>query len=203
MTKAQICNKALVLLGATTITSLDDDTVNARALSKIYETDLRVLLAECKWNFATKRAMLAQVSVTQAWEYTNETTTFAKPSDCIRIWDTNDSSAVWREEGDYIIADVSSLGVKYVYYLDDPTKYPSYFVQAFVDLLASSITYLVLNSKTKAIEMFEKYETVSLPNARTMNSQTGTQQLYNDSWIENAKRNGALSGSDRADLSYG
>lgn len=202
MTKVQIANKALVLLGASTITSLDDDTVNARAVNKIYETDLRQILSESKWNFATKRANLASVAVTQAWTYTDETTTFQKPSDCIRIYEVNDTNATWREEGDYIIADKTSLGVKYVYFLDDPAKYPAYFVTAFADLLASDLAYLIINSTTKAQAMLEKYEKISLPNARSQNSQVGTQQQYNDTWIEDAKAAGPY-GSERADLSYG
>lgn len=202
MTKPQIVNKALVLIGAKTITSLDDDTVNARAADSIYETDLRILLSETKWNFATKRASLAQVAVTPAWTYTDESTVFQRPSDCIRIYGVNDSTVVWREEGDYILADKTSLGVKYVYFLDDPAKYPPYFVSAFADLLASDLAYKLVNSKTLAREMLEKYEKISLPNARAQNSQVGTQQQYKDTWVDDAKRSGSY-GTDRADLSYG
>jgi hypothetical protein len=56
MTKVDICNKALTLLGAAPITSIDDDTATARSLNRVYDISLESILHEAKWNFATKRS---------------------------------------------------------------------------------------------------------------------------------------------------
>lgn len=193
ISKVELINKSLTLLGANPITSIDDSTNNARIVNRVYEVSLRSILSECKWNFATKRALLSVVTDTMAWYYTNETYVYQKPIDLIRIFGTNDENAVWREEGDFIISDTSGLGVLYVYYLDNPDKYPAQFIEAFSDKLASDIAYMVLNSASKAKEMYEKYKTVTLPDARSENSQVGAQQYMRDDAWELAKyENGSL-----------
>lgn len=189
ISKTELINKALTLVGANPITSIDDETNNARIVSRVYEISLRSILSECKWNFATKRVLLSTVTETLAWYYTgdNEAYVYQRPVDVIRIFGTNDSDAIWREEGDYIISDTSGLGVLYVYYLDNPDKYPASFIEAFGDKLAGNIAYMILNDASKAKDMYEKYQTITLPNARAENSQIGKQQyMQDDAWL-NAK----------------
>ena len=183
VTKTDILNKALTLVGGTPITSIDDETNNARILSRVYETSLRSVLSEEKWNFATTRATLTLVTEESAWYDTGEAFVYNKPSDMIRIWGTNVSNVTYREEGDRIYSDVSDLGLRYVYYLDTPSKYPGYFVDALVDRLASDVAYAIVNSGTLGDKYRELYEKVSLPKAQASNSQTGQQTtLTDDAW---------------------
>jgi len=189
MTKTEIVNKALTLIGASPITSLTDDTNNARIMNRVYDSSLRSILSECLWNFATKRRLLATSAETLAWYDTGVTLIYAKPADCIRIFGTNDDAATWKEEGDLIMSDTSGLGVKYVYYLDDPSKYPASFVDAFVDRLAYDSSFMVTNSKQVAEIYMKKYEQVSLPKARSENAQVGVQQYVKDDAWELAKYN--------------
>lgn len=183
ISKTQILNKALTLVGAAPVTNIDDDTTNARVLSNVYETSLRSLLYETKWNFATKRALLSVTTDVPSWYDTAETYVYIKPSDMIRIFGTNDKYATWREEGDYIYSDTSALGVRYVYYLDTPSKYPAYFIDAFVDRLCADIAYQIVNSSTLAEKYKTLYEGASLPKAMAANGQTGVQQtLQDDAW---------------------
>lgn len=190
MSKVAIVNKALTRIGANTITSLDDDTQNARVINRVYDLSLRSILAESKWNFATTRALLAQVANDDPdWFYTaeGEAYVYQKPSDCIRIFGTNSKYAIWREEGDYIISDTTGLGLVYVRYLDDPTKYPSAFIDAFIDRLCADIAYMIVNSATLGERFETLYHTVTLPKAQSQNSQTGTQQTQQDDAWELAK----------------
>lgn len=183
MTKVDLCNKALTLLGASPIVSLDDSTANARALNRVYEISLKDLLSECKWNFATRRRLLSLSTDTLQWYDTNSTYVYTKPSDSIFIYETNDIYATWREEGDYIISDTSGLGVRYVYFNDDPSKYPAKFADAFVDRLASDIAFYILNSAPKAESLMQKYLSISLPKAKSKNAQIGVQQtIRDDAW---------------------
>lgn len=181
--KVELINKALTLVGANPITSIDDDTNNARIVLRVYDIALRSILSECKWNFATVRQLLVTVTDTLDWYDTGETYVYQKPVDAIRIFGTNDADAKWREEGDFIISDTSALGVRYVQYVDNPDKYPSSFIDAFSDRLCADIAFMVLNSLATAQTFQEKYEKVSLPKARAENSQLGTQQtLKDDAW---------------------
>jgi hypothetical protein len=183
ISKTDILNRALTLVGASPVVSITDGTNNARVLSRVYESALRAILSECKWNFATKRASLSEVTVTLDWYDTAQEIVYQKPVDMIRIYGASDSGALWREEGDYIISDTSDLGLRYVYYLDDPTKYPSFFTEAFTDKLCSDIAFAIVNSASLGEKFKTLYEGISLPKAMSANSQTGIQQsLQDDAW---------------------
>jgi len=189
MTKTELINKALTLIGAAPITSIDDSTNNARIMNRVYDSSLRSILSECCWNFATKRKLLATSSETLDWYDTGVTIIYGKPSDCIRIFGTNDDAATWKEEGDLIMSDTTGLGIRYVYYMDTTSKFPSSFAEALVDRLASDTAFMVLNNSKIAQAYLEKYERVSLPKARSENAQVGTQQYLKDDAWENAKYN--------------
>lgn len=189
ITKTDICNKALTLVGAAPINNIDDDTNNARVLSNVYETALRSVLAAGRWNFATKRILLSVSTYVPEWSHTGESYVYQRPADMIRLFETNDEDATWREEGEYILADTAGLGIKYVYFLDIPGKYPSYFVDAFIDRLCADIAYMIVNSSALGDKYKTLYESVSLPSALSSNAQTGTQQTIKDDAWEMAKYN--------------
>jgi len=180
ISKTELINKSLTLVGANPITNIDDDTNNARIVSRVYEISLRSILSECKWNFATQREILAEVTDDLEWYYTNEAYVYQKPLNCIKIFGTNDEDAMWREEGDFIISDTHGLGIIYVKYIDDTTKFPASFIEAFCDKLCSDICFMIINSGPKAESFLQKYEQVSLPKARADNSQVGVQQIAKD-----------------------
>ena len=191
ISKTSLINKALTIVGASPVTNITDDTNNARIVNRVYEISRRSILSECCWTFAATRATLSLSTETMAWNYPGEAYVYVKPSDAIRIFDVSDNYAVWREEGDYIISDSANLGIKYVYDLDDPTKYSSAFVEAFIDKLCSDICYMIINSAKQAEAYFAKYEKVSLPKAKSENAQTGTQQTpKDDAWELSKYHNG-------------
>ena len=175
ITKTTIINKALTKVGAQPIVNIEDDTEQSRVMSRIYELALRSVLSECKWNFATKRKLLSESADVFEWYDSSERFVYVKPIDCIRIFNTNNKYATWREEGDYVFSDTPNLGVRYVTYLDDPSKYSSSFISAFIDKLCSDIAYAIVNSASLGDTYFEKYEKLSLPKAMSINSQTGEQ----------------------------
>lgn len=201
ISKTEICNKALTLVGANPIVSISDDTQNARILNRVYELSLKSILSEAPWVFALKRSLLAQSADTLEWYDTSENYVYVRPNDMIRAFRANDDNAVWRQHGEYIVSDTSGLGLEYVYFLDVPSRYTTSFVEAFVDKLCSDIAFMVLNSKTIAENYLEKYEKVSLSKALAENAQIGTPIGMKDGAWVNAKFGGAE--VDRADRSYG
>ena len=187
ISKVSIFNNALTQIGAAPIVSFDDDSQNARVGSRVYEDARRSALSECCWNFAVTRATLSLSVVTMPWSYPNESYVYVRPADAVRIFEVSDPYAQWREEGDYIISDTANLGIKYVYDLDNPDKYTPSFIAALTDLLSAGACFTILNSATKADAFQVTYEKLSLPKAKSMNAQTGTQQTPRDSAWENSK----------------
>ena len=82
MSEVSICNQALSLVGAKSITSLDDD-VNEAKLCKLNYAPVRdAVLAEHDWTFATRWETLAASANPAPGEFTNE---FPLPSDVLAV----------------------------------------------------------------------------------------------------------------------
>jgi len=185
-TTVGICNKALVLCGASPITALTDDSTNARALNAIYEQSRKDFLTECRWTFAVTRSTLATASTTTiAYLHDEEAYAYVRPSDALRVWEMSDLEAIWREEGGYIISDTADLGAKYTFDQSDVSLWTPKAIMAFIDKLCSDIAYQIINSVSKAEAFLAKYEKISLPKAMAENSQTGThQEVIDDAWTK-------------------
>ncbi len=180
-----IQNRALLLCGASPITSQTDDTPNARAINACYDDCRKEVLTEGRWSFSTTRTTLATVATTSLdWFYPEEGYLYDVPSGFLRIWEMSDLYAIWRVEGDYIISDTNALECKWTFDQTDASKFRPKFVRALIDKLASDICFMILNSTAKAKDFLEKYETISLPEAMTENSQQGVQQtVIDDAWL--------------------
>lgn len=59
VSKIDICNQGLVLIGANTIASFTDNTTESKVANQLYETTLRSMLTKARWRFATKQAQLS------------------------------------------------------------------------------------------------------------------------------------------------
>lgn len=189
-TTVGICNHALILCGASPITALSDSSTNARALNGIYENARKGFLTECRWSFSTTRSSLATNSTTSLfpWTFPEEAYVYARPGttgSCLRIFDMSDTSAIWREEGEYIISDTADLGARWCWDNSEVGLWRPKAITAFIDKLCSDICYIIINSVPKAETFLKKYESVSLPEAMAENSQTGMQQeVIDDAWAK-------------------
>ena len=77
-----ICNSALNLIGASTISALTEDTKNARLCNQRYEPVRNRVFRSHNWNCLVKRVQLAQNSTAPAVEYDYA---YALPSDSLRV----------------------------------------------------------------------------------------------------------------------
>lgn len=185
-TTVGICNHALLLCGASPITSLTEDSTNARALNAVYENSRKSFLTECRWTFALTRSSLS-IGDTDvfAWLHDEESYAYTRPTSCLRIWEVSDPDAIWREEGDYIISNTASLGTLYTWDHDQVGLWRQKATEAFIDKLCADISFIILNSADKARMFLEKYEKVTLPKAMSEDSQIGThQEVIDDYWLK-------------------
>ena len=77
-----ICNSALNLLGASTISALTEDSKNARLCNQRYEPIRDRMFRSHAWNCLTKRVQLAKDSAAPVIEYANQ---YTLPADCLRV----------------------------------------------------------------------------------------------------------------------
>ena len=154
-----MCNSALNLLGASTISALTDDSKNARLCNQRYEPVRNRVFRSHAWNCLHKRVQLAQNSTAPVVEYSNA---YALPSDCLRVLKvhngTTDSIASnidYKLEGRNIVTDEGTIYLIYIALDTDPNNYDTYLQESISHQLAADLAYAITNNATLA----EKYMT--------------------------------------------
>ena len=166
-TFVSISNRALTFLGAQPITSLDDDTKEARSCKRMFEQSRNQVLRGHPWNFAMKRVEIAADTTAPVWGKTNA---FSWPSDCLSIYEV-DTTEEWIVEGRKIVTNAEApLSIIYVYEVDDPTIFDVLFVEAYAYRLAADISYDITASQQVLNNMETLYQR-KLAEARLVDAQ--------------------------------
>ena len=149
-----ICNSALNLLGASTISALTDDSKNARLCNQRYEPIRNRVFRSHAWNCLHKRVQLAQNSTAPVVEYSYA---YALPSDCLRVLkvhngttDSIASSLDYKLEGRNIVTNEGTVYLVYIALITDPNEYDTYLQESISHQLAADIAYAVTNNATLA-----------------------------------------------------
>jgi hypothetical protein len=149
-----ICNSALNLLGASTISALTDDSKNARLCNQRYEPVRNRIFRSHAWNCLTKRVQLAQDSSAPVVEYSYQ---YTLPSDCLRVLkihtgvtDSIESDIDYKVESRKIKTNEGTVYLVYIALDTDPNNYDSYLQEAISAGLAADIAYAVTNNATLA-----------------------------------------------------
>ena len=149
-----MCNSALNLLGASTISALTDDSKNARLCNQRYEPVRNRVFRSHAWNCLHKRVQLAQNSTAPVVEYSYA---YALPSDCLRVLKvhngTTDSIASdidYKLEGRNIVTNEGTVYIIYIAIDTDPNNYDTYLQESISHQLAADIAYAVTNNATLA-----------------------------------------------------
>ncbi len=96
------------------------------------------------------------------------------PTDFLKVNKVSDSYAVYELLGNRLLADTDTLSIKYTYSNDDPTLYSAMFVTALATRLAAEVCFNLTQSKQKAQDVLEMYESIALPRAMAADSAEGT-----------------------------
>ena len=149
-----LCNSALNLLGASTISSLTEDTKNARLCNQRYEPIRNRVFRSHNWNCLIKRVQLAADSTGPVVEYTYG---YTLPSDCLRVMkihngstDSIKSALDYKVEGRKIVTDETTIYLVYIALITDPNEYDSYLREAISHQLAADLAYAITNNSTLA-----------------------------------------------------
>ena len=149
-----MCNSALNLLGASTISALTDDSKNARLCNQRYEPVRNRVFRSHAWNCLHKRVQLAQNSTAPVVEYSNA---YALPSDCLRVLkvhngttDSIASSIDYKLEGRNIVTDEGTIYLIYIALDTDPNNYDTYLQESISHQLAADLAYAITNNATLA-----------------------------------------------------
>lgn len=175
-----ICNSALILVGAERISSLNESNRAARLCNEIFNTLRDHLLSEHPWNFAIKRQALAQDATNPAFDYSYR---HSLPNDLLRILDTNLGDATWAREGEYIVSNFTDVKIKYVARVTDISKWSEGYKEALSHKIAVYLAYALVQSTTLSQALKNDY-LVIMRNAKAQDAQEhGLIQVEADEWI--------------------
>ena len=151
-----ICNLALAKLGAYPISSLTEQSKEARLCNVFYEQLRDEVLRAHPWNFAEKRATLALTDTTDfGYSYA-----YALPSDCIACRYLSDSTAVFSVVGTTLQTDDATGELVYTARITDPTYFDNLFIGALAARLAAELAQPMTGDRGTQQAMWTLYGTI-------------------------------------------
>ena len=194
VSKIDICNQGLVLIGANTIASFTDNTVESKVANQLYETTLRSLLTKARWRFATKQAQLTKLATDplDKWD-----SAYQIPNDAILIHTVtvSDNVIVFDRYNEELFTNTSSSDVVVCHYTyqTHEKEFPDYFTQAVVFELASLFAGAIARNDGLST-LYQKRANQQLVLARSMESQTQTTRKLNTSLLIEVRNRGTADG---------
>ncbi len=177
-----ICNEAMDLLGAATITALTENSKEARLCNRRFETVRDGVLRSHPWNVAITRASLAKDSETPAFGFANQ---FTLPTDpyCLRVlsfWNSNidsdvapyDSEVMFKIEGRKVLSNEGTCKITYLARITDTETYDSLLSSTIAHKLAAETAYAITGSTTVSQSMQQLYE-LRMREARSIDAMEG------------------------------
>ncbi len=149
--KVEVCNQALIMLGADVISSLDESNKRATLCNTMYDPTRMAVLRYHNWGFARARRDLAMLSEAPPFGFAYY---FQLPSDCLRIrgiYQINEMPYQERyaREGDRLAINISPCKIIYTKDETNPSRFDSLFVKAFAAWLAFELALPITGSNTK------------------------------------------------------
>ena len=170
MTELDVANRALMKLGASSISSLEEDKKAARVMKDIVASVRDQFLRDNVWNPAVERAILSKSSTAPAWGWASK---YPLPADYIKMItvESGSESALniyvdgdqpvpvkYRIEGGYIMCDeTGALWVRYVKRLTDMTRYDSMMIEALATLYAKEACMAISNDISLKNLLYDEY----------------------------------------------
>lgn len=174
------CNSALLRVGAASILSLADNSVEARACSICYDSNRRDELRKHKWNFALKRAVLAPDTTAPAFDFLYA---FTLPTDCLRVLRPATTNLDWQIEGRKILTnDGNVLYLKYIADIEDVAQWDPSFYNVMAASLAVDLCEKLTQSNTKKQQLNKEYMDAVADARRTDAFESGPEDAADDYW---------------------
>tara|TARA_R100000234_G_scaffold35972_1_gene21404 strand:+ start:8345 stop:8941 length:597 start_codon:yes stop_codon:yes gene_type:complete len=187
-----ICNEAMDLLGAATITALTENSKEARLCNRRFETVRDAVFRAHTWNVSIQRASLAVDTATPAFGFAYQ---FSLPTDpyCLRVvsfWNSNvnndvaayDSNVMFKIEGRKVLSNEGTCSIIYIARITDTEQYDPLLSSTIAHRLASETAYAITGSNSLAQSMYALYQ-ARLSEARSMDALEGyPEQLQADTY---------------------
>ena len=186
--EVDICNKALLSLGAATIISLEDNQTEA-ILSKQLYADLRdAVLQAHNWSWAIERINLPKSGTDPTFRYANS---YPLPARTLTVLEVNkidwdDPTRDWQVEDDAIVSNDNNCSAKILRQVTDTSKFSPLFIQALQARLAADMA-IPLTSNGKLEEAKWNLYRTKMMEAAGRDGQQGKSRRIRSRWLTNAR----------------
>lgn len=192
LSKFDICNQALVLVGANTITSFSQNTTESIVANQLYETTVEDLLTKCRWRFASKQVQLSKNTTNPDARYESS---YALPSDALILHTVTVSDDVinYDRYGQNIFTNTTSSDTVIADYTFQPSEsiFPPYFAKVLVFELASLFAGAIARNDQLA-NLYAQRSIAQLQQAKSIDSQAQTTRRANVDRFRNVRNRSAL-----------
>lgn len=192
--RVEICNRALIKLGANRITSIEDNSKPAQVMSGLWDSVRRSELDKRYWTFAMRRTTLPALSTPPTFGFGNA---YQLPPDYLKLaqvadqyiapgladYRTQDDSP-WAIEGSVLLTDFGApLKLRYVADITDPGAFVPQFVEVLASKLAYEACYAITQSRDGQQTAMADYKQAVREAAAANAIEKPPQGLLDDSWM--------------------
>ena len=173
MTEIEVCNAAILAVGAKQIVSLDEATTTANVVKVWYQITRDAVLRAHPWNFAEKRVQLAQVAgVVPAMDYGFF---YELPGDCLKVRRLSDEAVDirYKVEGRRLLTDEATVKILYTFRETNLEVWDPLAIECLIYRLAANIAYPLRQDVGLQKNMMELYRD-RIPEAKGVDAQEGT-----------------------------
>lgn len=184
-----ICNRALSKLGAGRVTSLQDQSTNARACNSCYEILRDAELRIHPWNFAIQRFLLPASPISpDLGSAFGPQNAFPLPTGALRLLPPDVprglSTRDWKVESNQVITnDQAPLPVRCVMRITDTTVFDPLFIEVLACKMASEMCEQLTQSNTKKQAAEAGYKAAILEAKRANAFENVPMIAPEDTWI--------------------
>tara|TARA_R110000744_G_scaffold91246_3_gene177090 strand:- start:1029 stop:1589 length:561 start_codon:yes stop_codon:yes gene_type:complete len=147
-----ICNRALAILGAKTIVSLDDSLVEAEVMKAIYDDARDSVLREAKPACATFRTTLAKIAEAPSFGYSSQFQLPVSPY-CLAVLNTKEG-VDYIVEDRKILTDASTCNIQFVGRITDAGVFDAATSYAISMRCAAEASYALSQNRALTQDMW-------------------------------------------------
>jgi len=180
LSKVEICNHALLKIGADPIASLDINQTDSEAVVQsarlcgiLFDQALEEVLRTYKWNSALNRVQLSRLAEAPAfkWKYK-----YQLPNDCVRVCNIYDDIEAYDDRTEYVVegrailCDYDTVYLSYVKKPENISFLDSGVTKCIIQNLAIKLSVPMQLDQVMQNSLITEYQRVILPEARSVDT---------------------------------
>lgn len=178
-TKISLCSKALLKIGASTITSFEEGTAEAEVAANLYPCIRDALLSSYPWSFAVTQVRLPRLAAAPLADYNYA---YQLPNDFVRVISAGmggkGRGITYRIAENSLHTDMPNVILTYIFRPDE-NSFPAYFSEALIAKLSFEFC-IPLTESTSRAEFLSKLADDIVSRARAVDAQQATPRCFED-----------------------